>query len=385
MQNKNVSANALAADTPPRGALASLGAFLDSKAHNVLIMPAVIIVLIFSVFPLIVSLYLSFTTTKITRGGFTFDFVGLRNYQKLLSGSEQRYFLGRFTELELPALIVLGAFVLLMLYMLIQYARSPRFRVFGFIMRIITIVIATALAYVVTATLTGRGIPGNLVVTLIFVFFGVSLQYFIGLGLAMILTQDLPGKRFFRIAFLLPMMITPVGIAFLFRMLSNTTQGPFAPVWRAIGGDFSWVDTAHGARTVIIIGDTWQWVPFMFIILLAALEGVSRETIEAAQVDGASRPQIFRYIILPDIIPVSTTVILIRMIEAFKLIDIPNVMLGGGPGTATETMTLYAYKQFRAPELGITAATSYLLLFVVTFVALVFFNFIRRRLLEYTQ
>jgi multiple sugar transport system permease protein len=374
-----------AQNTPLQLQSRSLLGWLDARASHVLLLPAVTLVLIFAIFPLIISLYLSFSRFKFVRGGFEITFIGTRNYEKLLFGSEQRYLLGRFAELELPALILLAAFVGGMLYLLIRYATSPRMKLLGFVMRVLTIVIAGGIAWIALRGLTGNGLPGNLIVTLLFVFGGVTLQYLIGLVLAMILTQNLAGKRFFRIAFLLPMMITPVGIAFLFRMLTNTTQGPLAPIWRILSGDFSWVDTAHGARMIILIGDTWQWTPFMFIILLAALEAVSKETIEAALVDGANRTQMFRFIILPEIIPVSTTVILIRMIEAFKLIDIPNVMLGGGPGTATETMTLYAYKAWRGLDLGLSAATSYLLLFVVTFCALVFVNIIRRRVLEVTQ
>src|SRR6185295_10656934 len=99
-------------------------------------------------------------------------------------------------------------------------------------------------------------------------------------------------------------------------------------------------DTPFGARAAVMIGDIWQWTPFMFIILLAALEGISREQVEAALVDGAQRWQLFRYIMMPEIVPVSITVLLIRMIEAFKIIDMPNILTGGGPGTATEPMTL---------------------------------------------
>ena len=121
----------------------------------------------------------------------------------------------------------------------------------------------------------------------------------------------------------------------------------------------------------------------MFIILLAALEGVSKEVIEASLVDGATRFQLFRHIILPEILPVSTTVVLIRLIEAFKIIDLPNILTGGGPGTATTTMTLQAYIDWRTLNLGGSAAIAYLLLIVVTFCALVFVNFIRRQLLEF--
>jgi len=178
-------------------------------------------------------------------------------------------------------------------------------------------------------------------------------------------------------------MITPVGVGFLFRMLTNTTVGPLEFIWVGLGlQNFSMLDTAHSARLAVIVGDVWQWTPFMFIILLAALEGVSKETVEAALVDGANGWQLFRYIVLPDVIPVSTTVILIRMIEAFKILDIPNVLTGGGPGTATETLTLHSFYSWRALDLGISSAVAYILLFVVTFMAMVFVNIVRRRVLE---
>ena len=81
----------------------------------------------------------------------------------------------------------------------------------------------------------------------------------------------------------------------------------------------------------------------MFIVLLAALEGLDQEVREAALVDGASRWQIFRHITVPAILPVTTTIVLIRLIEGFKIIDMPNILLGGGPGTATQSLTLQAY------------------------------------------
>jgi multiple sugar transport system permease protein len=206
----------------------------------------------------------------------------------------------------------------------------------------------------------------------------------IGLGLALILVQSLPGKRFFRVAFLLPMMITPVGIAFLFRMLTDTHVGPFAPVWTGLGlQDFSFLQNAAGARAAVIIGDIWQWTPFMFIILLAALEGTSRDQIEAALVDGATRLQMLRFVILPQVATVSLTLILIRLIEGFKIIDIPRILTGGGPGTATESLTLHAYIEWRSPNLGGASAISYVLLVLVTFIAMMFVNVVRQEVVEH--
>ena len=126
-----------------------------------------------------------------------------------------------------------------------------------------------------------------------------------------------------------------------------------------------------------MIGDAWQWIPFMFVVLLVAIESQPQDQREAALVDGASRWQVFRYVTWPAILPVSVTVVLIRVIEAFKIIDLPNVLTNGGPGIASESMTLHAYVAWRALDLGGSAAVAYLLLFVVVFVCLSMLAFLR--------
>ena len=120
----------------------------------------------------------------------------------------------------------------------------------------------------------------------------------------------------------------------------------------------------------------------MFIVLLAALEAQSVELSEAARVDGANRWQVFWHITLPQVLPVSTTLILIRMIEAFKIVDLPNVLTNGGPGTATESMTLHAFISWRTLDLGGSAAIAYMLLFLVTFISMSYVSMIRRRVAE---
>ncbi len=361
----------------------SLNRWLDNSTPSVLLFPALLLVLAFSIFPLIVSVYLALSRINVAASPIDIQYIGLKNFEKQLFGSEQRHFLGRFGEVGPVGYLLLGVCLITLIYFLVSYIRSPRFRLMGVLFRLITITLLMFFAWQFVVAFSGNGLPGTLVVTLIFVFGGVTLQYLIGLGLGLLLTQELAGRRFFRVAFLLPMMVTPVGVGFLFRMLADTVQGPIAPLWASLGfGNISWASDPNLVRLIIILSDTWQWTPFMFIILLAALEGVSREIMEAALVDGAARWQLFRNIILPEVIPVSTTLILIRMIEAFKLIDLPNSLVGGGPGTASESLTLEAYKSFRVPDLGTSSAIAYLLLFVVTFFALVFVTHIRRRLLE---
>jgi multiple sugar transport system permease protein len=307
----------------------------------------------------------------------------LSNYDKLLFGSQQRHLIGRLSDLSPLGWVICIAVSGVMLYWLFRYVTSSNRSVRGAFFRLIAAILTTVLVWICVSTLSTDGLPGTMVVTLIFVFVGVFFQYTIGLLLALLLVQTLPGKRFFRVVFLLPMMITPVGIAFLFRMLTDTHVGPFAPLWGIFGlGDFSFVESAAGARAAVLIGDIWQWTPFMFIILLAALEGTSRDQLEAALVDGANRLQMFRYVILPQIAPVSLTLILIRLIEAFKIIDIPRILTGGGPGTATESLTLHAYIEWRSPNLGGSAAVSYLLLLLVTFIAVMFVNVVRQQIVE---
>lgn len=355
----------------------------DDTVKLVLLLPTILIVLFLSIFPLIVSLYLSFARVTFVRGGIDVNFVGFSNYQKLLFGSQQRHFIGKIGDLSPVGWLIFVLFTALMLTWLYNEISQGGMRIPGLVIRVIAATFAIGLMWIGAGTLGKDGLPGTMVVTLIYVVAGVSIQYAIGLLLALLLVQNIRGKRFFRIAFLLPMMITPVGIAFLFRMLTDTHVGPFAPLWVAMGlSDFSWVGTAEGARAAVLIGDIWQWTPFMFIILLAALEGTSQEQLEAAMVDGANRLRLFRYIILPQIAPVSMTLILIRLIEAFKIIDIPRILTGGGPGTATESLTLHAYIEWRAPNLGGASAISYLLLILVTFVALMFVNVVRQQVLR---
>jgi multiple sugar transport system permease protein len=357
----------------------------DAVAKIVLLLPGILVVLLLSVFPLIISLYLSVARVNFVKGGIQVVYVGLDNYAGLLLGNDRAHLLGSWGDIPWYGALAFAVFVALLLFMLYSYVRRPSRSISGLFFRLVAIVFASALAFLCIATLTGgeTNIPGTLVVTLVFVGAGVFFEYILGLGLALLVTQELPGKRFFRVAFLLPMMITPVGIGFLFRMLTDTSKGPIAPIWNAMGlVNFTWASTGFGARTAVLVGDIWQWTPFMFIILLAALEAMSRDQIEAALVDGATRQQLFRYLIVPQILPVSITLVLIRTIEAFKIIDLPNILTGGGPGTATESLTFHAYNLWRTLELGQSAAVSYILLIVVTFVAIVYMNSIRRRLLE---
>jgi len=360
---------------------AALGASFGVRAA--FIWPALLAILFVSIYPLLVSLYISMSRLKLVRGGFQFRFIGLDNYRELLFGDEQAHFLG-VTRPPTP----LGWLVLAAGLGLLGWGLSRAWRAgvspAGMAFRVLGAVLAAGAVWLLARTLLADGgRPGTAVVTVVYVLVGTTVQFLLGLGLAYLLTQGLPGQRFFRVVFLLPMTVTPVGVAYMFRMLTDTGKGPLHPLWVAVGlSDFSWVNDPWGARVAVMVGDIWQWTPFMFIILLAALEGQDQDTVEAGMVDGASRWQIFRHISLPAILPVCTTVILIRLIEAFKIIDLPNILTNGGPGTATESLSLHAYIRWRTLDLGQSAAVAYSLLFIVTVVALSYVNLVRRRLAE---
>lgn len=347
------------------------------------IWPALLVILFVSIFPLFASLYISLSRLQLARGGFSFRFIGLDNFRELLFGGERTHFLGVSGPLTPVGWMLLAAGLLLLCWGLARAWRGG-VSVVGMAFRTVGALIGAAVLWLLTHTLLSHaGRPGTVAVTLVYVAVGIAVQFLLGLGLAHLLTQGLPGQRFFRVVFLLPMMITPVGVAYMFRMLTDTSKGPLEPLWAAFGlTDFSWVTSPWGARIAVMVGDVWQWTPFMFIVLLAALESQDLETVEAAMVDGANRWQTFRHITLPGILPVCTTVILIRLIEAFKIIDLPNVLTNGGPGTATESLSLHAYVRWRTLDLGESAAVAYSLLFIVTVVALAYVSLLRRRFAE---
>jgi multiple sugar transport system permease protein len=358
-------------------------AITERLAGSVFMLPALLALLFLSVFPLIASLYVSLSRFKIAKGGFTLTFVGWDNYKKLLFGSETTHFLGAFATNGPIQWIVFGAIVMTLAIFLARYLVNGKVSLSGLVGRILLVLGLGGLVWMLVHTLGIGGRLGTISVTLLYVFVGIFFQYVLGLSLAWLTVQNLPGRRFFRVVFLLPMMITPVGVAYMFRMITDTGKGPFAPVWQALGlVDFSWVNNPWGARTAILIADIWQWTPFMFIVLVAALESQSVEPLEAALVDGANPWQSFWYITWPAILPVSMTLILIRMIEAFKIVDLPNVMTNGGPGTSTESLTLQAFIDWRALDLGASAAVAYILLFLVTFFSMILVNLIRQRTIE---
>jgi multiple sugar transport system permease protein len=354
----------------------SWGEWFDRHSRTFFIAPAVTLILIFAIFPTFYSIVFAVSRVKFSGDGLKFRFVGLQNFMKQFVGNEQIHLLGRLEGMNIIGWIFSLAVTGATLWWLYRSWRNGASWI-GMIGRLISATMAIGLAFLLGATLLYGNQWGTLMTTLFYVFVGCGIQFVIGTGLAFLCSQPIAGKNFFRVIFFIPLMITPLGVGYAFKMILDITKGPFQPFWDLIGlHDWAWSTDAWAARWFVVIGDSWQWIPFIFIVMLAALENVSRDQVEAAEVDGASSVQIFREVIWPQIVPVAATVILIRMIEAFKIVDLPNIMTSGGPGIATESMSLHSFFVWRANDYGSSAAVAYLLLLVTVVICSSFFNYV---------
>jgi multiple sugar transport system permease protein len=227
--------------------------------------------------------------------------------------------------------------------------------------------------------------------TLTFVILGIIVQYIIGFGLALVLNQEFIGRNIVRVIFLMPMMMTPVAAAYTGRMMFDTRISPLAQLQRAISElpgvqvSIPWLTDGTWATIAIVIIDSWQWIPLVTLLLLAAMQGIPEEVYEAARVDGANSFQILRKITFPLLLPISVTVILIRGLEIFKIIDVIVVTTGGGPGSATESLTMYIFDTaLTFGNFSYAAAISFALLILVVIFASVFL-FLARRVVPSTN
>jgi multiple sugar transport system permease protein len=221
--------------------------------------------------------------------------------------------------------------------------------------------------------------------TVSYVIIGLIIQYVIGFGLALVLNQPFRGRNFVRVIFLMPMMMTPVAAAYTGRMMFDTRVSPQAQLQDMLSSLLSthisipWLTHGTWATLAIILIDSWQWIPLMTLILLAGMQGIPDEIYEAARVDGASALQILRKITFPILLPISVTVVLIRGLEIFKIIDIIVITTGGGPGSATESLTMYIFDTaLTFGNYGYAAAISYVLLVLVIIFATLFLFLARK-------
>lgn len=197
----------------------------------------------------------------------------------------------------------------------------------------------------------------------------VSIQYLLGFGLALLVWREIRFRRFFRVLFLIPMMTTPVVMSVIWRTIFNESLGPANDLMRLLGvGDIAWLTSSGWAVVSVMTVEIWQWTPFMFLLLLAGLLSLPREPFLAAAIDGAGPVRTFLNVTFPLLAPVSIAAVIIRLIEASKIMETVYVLTSGGPGTATETTGYYIYiRGLRDFEIGYASAASlvYLVIMIV--------------------
>ncbi|MGH2409004.1 MAG: carbohydrate ABC transporter permease [Chloroflexota bacterium] len=227
----------------------------------------------------------------------------------------------------------------------------------------------------------------SLIYTTEFVVLAVIIEFLIGFGLALLLWRRIRFGGFFRVLFSIPMMLAPVAIGFMWRMLYDQTNGPIDAILGGLHlGSVPWLAESRSAFLAVLIMDVWEWTPFMFLLLLAGLQSLSEEALEAAQLDGATGMRVIWDIIFPMLAPISVMAVFLRFTESFTIFGQIIQLTGGGPGTATTSTTLYAYFQgyqdFNVSS-GATIALS--LLVFVTVIALCYLAITRRLLLRFEE
>ncbi|NRB05915.1 MAG: sugar ABC transporter permease [Rhodobacteraceae bacterium] len=217
----------------------------------------------------------------------------------------------------------------------------------------------------------------SLGVTLTFATVVVAAELVIGVGLALLLDRNIRGMSILRTLFILPMMIAPVVVGLMWRYMYHPTVGTFNKFLKSWG--FEGIDwLGQHALMSAIIADIWQWTPFIFILSLAALQSLPRSALEAARIDGATAWQQIIHIKLPLMMPVLIVTALLRLIDAFKVLEVILVMTEGGPGLSTEIVALRISRtatEFR--ELGVAAAMSNYLLILLLILTVAMFAITR--------
>ena len=192
-----------------------------------------------------------------------------------------------------------------------------------------------------------RKLGDSVWLTLKIVAIAVSLQFLLGFGLAVLFVDRFAFKPLYYTLLLLPMMVVPAVSGYMFLILFQST-GPLNQFVSWVTGEpfeLVWLADGFTAQVAVIVAEVWQWTPMMFLILLAGLIGVPEDQIKAARLLGASWGQILWRISLPRIKGVIAIAIAIRVIESVKLFDVMYIMTKGGPGVATQTISLYIYKR----------------------------------------
>ncbi|WP_368496984.1 carbohydrate ABC transporter permease [Herbiconiux sp. A18JL235] len=215
-------------------------------------------------------------------------------------------------------------------------------------------------------------------VTAVYVVVAVGLELVIGLAVALSLQKQKWARDVTRSMLLAPMFITPIAVGLTFRFLLNDQIGAIPELLRGIGINYDFFGPGRALFTLAFI-DVWQWTPFMVLLLLAGLESIPKQPLEAARVDGGSPWYIFRRIVLPLLAPVLVVAILLRALDALKVFEYVYATTRGGPGTETQTIQYFTYQTgIQFFRLGEASSMAFVVLAVVLTVIVIAFRRLER-------
>jgi multiple sugar transport system permease protein len=229
------------------------------------------------------------------------------------------------------------------------------------------------------ALFTNDAARNSILTTVIFTVSAVTLEFLLGLGLALLLWRDSIFRRTCLALLLIPVTVTPLVVGLVFRALLAPDYGMigyYAAQWGISPTRGLFGDTGTALGTLVVV-DAWQWTPFMALILLAGLKSLPTDVLEAAEADGATAMQRFRIVVFPMLLPAVFLALVLRTMDAFRVFDIIFATTNGGPADATDVLMIYGVKQgLQFFNIGFASAIANMMIaciavFSVTFIVLV--------------
>jgi multiple sugar transport system permease protein len=226
---------------------------------------------------------------------------------------------------------------------------------------------------------SNEGLWGAIATTARYVLIAVTLETILGLLIALSLQKQKWARDITRAMLLAPMFITPIAVGLTFRFLLNNQLGAIPYILKPLGLNYDFLGSGNALFTLALI-DVWQWTPFMVLLLLAGLESIPKQPLEAARVDGAGAFYIFRRITLPLLTPILSVAILLRSLDALKVFEYVYATTRGGPGTETETIQYFTYQTgIQFFRLGEASSMAFILLIIVLPLIIFLFRRLEKR------
>ena len=222
-----------------------------------------------------------------------------------------------------------------------------------------------------------KAIQNTLVLIVVSIAIELLIAYFVARLFSSI--SDVPGSSIIRTVFILPMMLTPVVSGLLWSYILSPSLGIANYILRQVGlAPYPWFASVHSALKSLIMVNVWQWSPFLMLLILAGLMSIPREQYEAAAIDGANLLQIVRHIEVPFLRNVVLIGMIFRVIDNFRMFDVVYVATRGGPGSATEVVSMYAYREmFGYFNVGYGSAAAVVILVMAIILTNILYHFMR--------